>query len=95
MKILAEDIEHFKEISNVPGYVFALLNHTVSIYMQSGKIESAKNQINTIIKNLKISGKVKSSEKILNDWKGKIEAAMEIYRDLVKLEESLSNEINR
>jgi hypothetical protein len=63
--------------------------------MQSGKIESAKNQINTIIKNLRISGRIKPSDKILNDWKGKIEAAMEIYRELLKLEENLTNEINR
>ena len=47
----------FKEISNVPGYVFALLNYTVIIYMQSGKIEAAKNQINSNSRTLRSVGR--------------------------------------
>ena len=70
-----------------------MLNQNVSIYMQTGNMEKAKIQLASILKKLKITGKLKTPEKILTEWKTKIEAAMEIYRELLKVEENLSGEM--
>lgn len=59
-------------------------------YIHTGKMDQTKTQLNNIIKSLKINGKLKSSEKILTEWKNKIECAIEMYRDILTLEESLS-----
>ena len=53
-------------------------------------MDQTKNQLSNIIKSLKINGKLKNSEKILSEWKGKIECAIEIYKDILSLEESIS-----
>ena len=54
-------------------------------------MDQTKSQLNSIIKSLKVNGIVKSSEKILGEWKSKIECAIEIYREILTLEESISD----
>ena len=56
-------------------------------------MDQTKTQLSNIIKSLKINGKLKSSEKILTEWKSKIECAIEIYKDIVNLEENLSERL--
>jgi hypothetical protein len=90
IKLLEENIPFFKENSNIPAYIFSVLNSSVFTYIQTGKMDQTKTQLANIIKSLKINGKLKSSEKILNEWKDKIECAIEIYRDILTLEDSIS-----
>ena len=90
IKLLEENIAYFKENSNIPAYIFSVLNCSVFNYIQTGKMDQTKRQLSSIIKSLKINGKLKNSEKILNEWKGKIECAIEMYRDILSFEESIT-----